>query len=75
MPALWTKVHAAIRANPARVSKKNAKPTRKEVQKAPEQIWQNSKGKKWLRQQKTSSAVKRQRLAKVIEAVNKRYKK
>jgi large subunit ribosomal protein L5e len=75
MPALWTKVHAAIRANPARVSSKNAKPSRKEVQKAPDQVWQNSKGKKWLRQQKTPSAVKRQRLAKVIEAVNKRYKK
>jgi len=75
MQELWTKVHAAIRKDPSRVKKTTGKPVRKEVQKAPAQVWQNSKGKKWLRQRKEATSVKRERLAKVIEAVNKRYRK
>jgi len=75
MQDLYKKVHDAIRADPARKSKKNAKPTRKVIGKAPQLVQQDSKGRKWLRLKKTSSDVKMAKIKKVIEAVKKRYSK
>lgn len=73
MQELWTKCHAAIRANPDRKSKKNAKPTRKVVTKAPGLVQQDSKGRKWLREQKVSLKAKKEKIAKVVKAVQARY--
>lgn len=47
---LYKKVHASILGNPDRAKAKgNSKPTRKVVQKKPQLVLQNSKGKTWLR--------------------------
>lgn len=75
IPDVWTKVHAAIRANPDRLSKKNAKPTRKVVSKAPALVQQDSKGRKWLRAKKTDKKVKAQKLAAIVKKVQARYGK
>lgn len=63
IPALYEKVHKAIRANPVHKKKAaNTKAVRKEVAKAPNQVMQNSKGKKWLRQRKISTEAKKVRI-------------
>jgi large subunit ribosomal protein L5e len=72
---LYTKAHVAIRANPTKVKKAgNAKPTRKVVTAAPSLVQQDSKGRKWLRQKKTSSKAKKERIANLIAKVKATYK-
>lgn len=69
LSALYTKVHEAIRKNPER-SSAALKKAREEKQKkavrkvldAKKGIYENSKGKKWLRQKKLSKAEKDQRV-------------
>jgi len=64
MEELYKKAHAEIRKNPDRlkVVKKN-KPVRETVTKAPGLVQKNSKGAKWLRQLKSTSALKKHRVA------------
>lgn len=69
MEELYTKVHAAIRAKPALVKKAESKTTRKVVIAAPEAVYADSKGRKWLRQAKTASSVKRERIAKLMSQI------
>lgn len=73
---LYTKAHASIRANPVFKKKAgNAKPTRKVIQQKPKLIQQNSKGAKWLREKKTPTAAKKERIAQLIAKVKATYKK
>jgi large subunit ribosomal protein L5e len=69
MEELYVKVHAAIRAKPAFTKKAASKNVRKVVQAAPEAIFQDSKGRKWRRQAKTASSVKRERIAKLMAQI------
>ena len=70
MMELWQKAHAAIRANPDRVkpARKN-KPVREVVSKAPQLVFKNSKGQKWLRSRKTSHAQKKALVASKIKQI------
>ena len=73
---LYTKAHASIRANPVFKKKAgNAKPVRKVVTAKPSLVQQDSKGRKWLRAKKTSSAAKKARIAGLIAKVKATYKK
>jgi len=61
---LYKKVHAAIIANPARVKKAaNTKFVRKVIQKQPRLIQENSKGKKWIRHFRITTAARRENAA------------
>jgi len=73
IPELMAKVHASIRAKPARVVKKNAKPSRTQVKPAPKLTWKNSKGKTWTREKKVKSEERKAIRAKLLSAINKRY--
>lgn len=75
MPELYTKCHAAIRAKPAHTKKAASKAVRKVVSAKPALVQQDSKGRKWLREHKTASSVKKQRIAKVMEQVRARFQK
>jgi large subunit ribosomal protein L5e len=60
---LYKKVHEAIIKNPDRVKAKgNAKPTKKVVTPGPARVFQNSKGKKWLRHFKLTGAQRKERV-------------
>lgn len=74
MQELWTKTHAAIRAKPEKQKAAEKKHTRTEVQKRPNLVFQDSKGRKWLRAKKTSSAAKKQRIAAIIAKVKASFK-
>lgn len=71
---LYTKVHAAIRAKPDRVSaKKNAKPVRKIISKEGDKvrIQQDSKGRKWERRFRLTKAERTERVkAKIAKAIS-----
>ena len=69
MEELYTKVHAAIRAKPAHTKKAAGKPVRKVVTPAPEAVFADSKGRKWRRQAKVASSVKRERIAKLMAQI------
>ena len=57
---LYKKVHAAIIANPDRKKKAgNAKPTRKVVTAKPRLVQQDSKGRKWIRHFRITTAARR----------------
>ena len=61
---LYKKVHAAVIAKPDRVkAKANTKFVRKVLQKAPQLIQQNSKGAKWIRHFRISTAARRENAA------------
>lgn len=61
---LYKKVHKAIIAKPDRVKAKgNAKPTRKCVVDGFSRVFQNSKGKKWLRHKRLTNEMRKQRVA------------
>jgi len=75
IPDVWAKVHAAIRADPKRAAKKASKPTRKVVTKAPQLVQQDSKGRKWLRERKTPSKVKQEKVKKMLDIIQKKYGK
>lgn len=70
MMELWQKAHAAIRANPDRVRavRKN-QPVREVVTQAPNLVFKNSKGQKWLRSRKTSHAAKKALVASKIKQI------
>jgi large subunit ribosomal protein L5e len=70
---LYTKAHASIRSNPDRAAKKAGKPTRNVVSKAPALVQSDSKGRKWLRNKKTSTAAKKERIAALIAKVKAAY--
>lgn len=73
---LYTKAHSAIRASPVFKKKSgNAKPVRKVVTAKPSLVQQDSKGRKWLRARKTSSASKKERIAGLIAKVKAAYNK
>jgi large subunit ribosomal protein L5e len=73
---LYTKAHSAIRASPVFKKKSgNAKPVRKVVTAKPSLVLQDSKGRKWLRARKTSSASKKERIAGLIAKVKAAYNK
>merc|ERR1719181_203137 len=60
---VYTAAHAAIRANPDRKKKAGAKaPVRKTVEQGPQWVFQNSKGKKWMRMHKIGQAARRARV-------------
>jgi len=59
---VYTACHKAIRANPDRKKAAAKKSVRKVVQAAPQRIFQNSKGKKWLRQGKISLKERKERV-------------
>jgi len=65
---LYKKVHAEVIKNPDRVKKTNAKPVRKIVTPAPGLVQQNSKGKKWLREQKLNGEQRKARIAAKFQA-------
>jgi len=76
LEALYKKVHADIRKNPkhTKPEKKNA-PSRKVISKAGDKgvISQDSKGKKWIRNIKTTKDEKKQRaIAKIQKALAKK---
>ena len=57
---LYKKVHKAVIANPDRVKAKgNAKPTRKVVTAKPRLVQQDSKGRKWIRHFRITTAARR----------------
>lgn len=61
---LYKKVHKAIIAKPDRVKAKgNAKPTRKVVVDGFSRVFQNSKGKKWLRHKRLTNEMRKQRVS------------
>jgi large subunit ribosomal protein L5e len=68
---LYKKVHAAIIANPDRVKAKgNAKPTRKTLEARPLLVQQDSKGRKWIRHFRLTTAVRKERsTAKLVGAL------
>jgi large subunit ribosomal protein L5e len=70
---LYAKAHTAIRAKPEAFVKAEAKIVRKVVIAAPGLVQQDSKGRKWLRQQKEATSVKKERIAKVIAAVKAKF--
>lgn len=74
MQDLWTKTHAAIRAKPEKQKAAEKKPVRIEVQKRPNLIQKDSKGRQWLRAKKTSSSAKKQRIAAIIAKVKASFK-
>merc|ERR1712166_237257 len=67
----WTKCHAAAIANPDRVKAKgNAKPVRKVIVKGKALVQQNSKGQKWLRHFRITTAQRKANAAnKLLAAV------
>jgi len=73
---LYTKAHASIRTSPIFKKKAgNAKPVRKIVTAKPSLVLQDSKGRKWLRARKTSSAAKKERIADLIAKVKATFSK
>jgi large subunit ribosomal protein L5e len=61
---LYKKVHTAVIANPDRVKKAaNTKFVRKVIQKQPKLIQENSKGKKWIRHFRITTAARRENAA------------
>merc|ERR1712127_264361 len=75
MQELWTNCHAAIRKDPIRAKATAKKHTRNTEAKKPQLVQKDSKGRKWLREFKVASAVKKANMSKVLDAVAKRYKK
>ena len=66
---LYKKIHAEIRKSPARVVKKNAKPSRKQVSKKDgQQVFQDSKNRKWLRTFKLTKEQRKARVAAKLQA-------
>jgi len=60
---VYKKVHKAIIANPDRVKAKgNAKPTRKVITPGKALVLQDSKGRKWLRQSRITTDMRKQRV-------------
>lgn len=72
---LYTKAHAAIRANPARPAKPASKPVRKVVQAKPALIQTDSKNRKWIRMHKEATSVKKERIAKVMAQIRAKLQK
>ena len=73
---LYTKAHASIRSSPVFKKKTgNAKPVRKVVTQKPSLVQTDSKGRKWLRARKTSSAAKKERIAQLIAKVKATFSK
>ena len=68
---LYKKVHAAVIAKPDRVKKAGTKnPVRKVIQDGKSKIYQNSKGKKWIRESRITTADRRNRAqAKLLAAL------
>merc|ERR1711990_695978 len=66
---VYTACHKSIRANPDRKKAAAKKPVRKSVQAAPTRIFQNSKGKKWMRQGKISLAMRKERVQKKMAQI------
>ena len=76
IPEIYAKIHAAIRAKPAQTKKaKNAEAVRKTVTPKPSLVETNAKGKKWLRQFKVASSVKKERIAKFMAALKAKLSK
>lgn len=72
---LYTKAHASIRASPVFTKKAAGTPVRKIVTPKPSLVMTDSKGRKWLRARKESTAAKKARIAKVIAQVRSALKK
>jgi large subunit ribosomal protein L5e len=74
LEALYKKVHAEIRKAPKRVKAAKKEIVRKEISKAKgNQVFQNSKGKKWLRLFRLTNAERKERVAaKIQKAVAKK---
>merc|ERR1740123_2113500 len=66
---IYTACHKSIRANPDRKKAAAKKPVRKSVQAAPTRIFQNSKGKKWMRQGKISLTLRKERVQKKMAQI------
>jgi len=76
IPEIYAKIHAGIRAKPAQTKKaKNTKAVRKTVTPKPSLVETNFKGKKWLRQFKVASSVKKERIAKFMAALKAKLSK
>jgi len=66
---VYKKVHAAIVANPDRKKKAgNAKPVRKTVTAGKQLVQQDSKGRKWLRHFRITTAMRKERVAAKFQA-------
>jgi len=63
---LYVKVHAAIRKSPAHVKAAAKKPVRKTLTPKPSLVQVDSKGRKWRRQHKVASSVKKARIAELL---------
>lgn len=72
---LYTKTHAAIRAKPQAADKAKKPVVRKEIKPRPQLTFQDSKKRTWTRVKKTSSAVKKERIAQLINKVKASYAK
>jgi len=70
---LYAKCHVAIRAKPEAVKKAAGKPVRKTITAKPALVQEDSKGRKWLRQLKEASSVKKERIAKVMAQVRAKF--
>ena len=61
---IYKKIHAEILKNPDRVKAKgNAKPVHKVVVQGKARVYQDSKGRKWLRHYRLSNEERKQRVA------------
>jgi len=74
LEALYKKIHAEIRKTPIRPKPAEKKTVRKTISKAGDKsvVFENSKGKKWLRHLKLNKEERRERInKKILDAVTK----